>query len=225
MTTNSLVSSQFDCPNAWIAYQANPYFQANVITQHVFHKLRTLFPAIAQKIILNWGCGLGGYAHLFAQMGARGVVAVDQAQTIIHEARRLHPQARVDFLISDNAKIFDFGESNWHFIFSHCALQFRKDLPLFFQKAATSLRLGGHLLFTIEHPLFTHGKDDPALYWQRGRRTRTFGTNSYQEYHRMVATYLTALGQTGLQIDRCLEISAEPTHCPPLLAVRAKKVQ
>lgn len=222
--TSTLVSSQFDCPSAWLAYQANPYFHPNVIAQHAFSRIRTLFPNILHSFILNWGCGLGGYANLFSQMGARGVVAVDQAQTIITQAKKLHPNTHVDYQCVHNAKIFDFGENNWHLVFSHCALQFREDLPCFFQKVATSLRFGGHLLFTIEHPAFTYRDSDPALYWERKKRMRTFAGSHYEEYHRMLSTYLTALGQSGLQLEKCIEISAEPSHCPPLLAIRAIKI-
>ncbi len=170
--------------------------------------------------VLDVQCGEGRVARELARRGA-DLVGVDISSVLLDKARAAEERERLNvrYLHADAtsagvlvAEVFDAVVCNY-------GLSDIDDLEGFLNTIARVLRTDGPFALSILHPCFPGwGKDvssswPPGGYYQEGwwradgassDLRRAVGSN-----HRMLSTYLNALGNSGFTIERV----AEPT--PP----------
>ncbi|GLR88686.1 class I SAM-dependent methyltransferase [Bradyrhizobium iriomotense] len=121
----------------------------------------TLLPDVADKDVLDAGCGPGWYAEWLANNGAR-VVAVDCSLSMVRLAdERLCGRARVVQGDVCNLRHLLPGDA-FDLILSSLVLHYIADLSDTFREWSRLLRPGGVLVFSTHHPIRQAGLLDPG---------------------------------------------------------------
>lgn len=195
--------------------------------------------------ILDVACGQGRVARQLARRGAR-VTGIDISASLLDKARSRELAAplgiRYDLLdvsspVSLSAEIFDGVVCNF-------GLSDIDDLDGALASTTRLLAMGGWFVFSILHPCFPGWETANApSSWQPGRgyydecwwRADTPGfRGTVGANHRMLSTYLNALGRHGLRVEQATEPpmpegwaseapGAEPV--PVFLTARCRKAE
>jgi SAM-dependent methyltransferase len=208
--------------------------------------LRAMLPPLEGKRVLDLGCGFGAFARWARKMGAADVIGIDASEKMLARARSLTRDPHVTFRIADIERL-DLPPASIDLVYSSLVLHYIED----FAPVAATLRAvladGGHLVASVEHPLFTAPRDphwqtgrDGSNVWpltdylNEGRRVTDWITAGVVKYHRTVAGYVNALIAQGFQIVRLEEWApgrkqiaehpewADEVHRPPFLLLAAR---
>lgn len=206
-----------------------------------------LMPALADLDILDLGCGFGDFARHARENGARSVTGVDISENMLTDARALTDDTAIRYVRSA-AEEFDFGIAQWDLVVSSLALHYVEDYRSVVQRIAASLKPGGRLVFSVEHPMVTahpvgwvRDEQGRKLHWPLDRyadesiRETQWFIDGVVKFHRTLSTYVNELIAADLTIERIDEplptaeaLAARPelkTECkrPPFLLIRARK--
>lgn len=210
--------------------------------------LRSLLPSLVGLRILDVGCGFGGFCRFAASNGAAEVLGIDPSEKMLGEAEA-RPVAGVRYAklpieeLTACAGPFDLAVSS-------LALHYVANLDDAFERIASTLVIGGLLVFSVEHPIVTcaQGRNGGWLYlangeraaWKvdcyesEGARTSRWFVDGVVRYHRTVASILNSVVDGGFSIERVLEPAALPQaeatrpelaeerRRPPFLIIRAR---
>lgn len=145
--------------------------------------LETMLPSsLASKTVLDLGCGDGWFSRWAVDRGAKAVCAMDVSSNMLSRARQLSsssPQYRqgitfrqVDMDALDQKRLNmngpgglglglgaeekeDEEEETYDLAFSGLALHYLVNLEAALRQVWRSLKPGGLLVFSVEHPIFT----------------------------------------------------------------------
>jgi SAM-dependent methyltransferase len=114
-----------------------------------------LLGELADKHILELGCGGGQSAVAFALKGAQ-VTAIDIAEGQLAFARNLAVQhrAQVDFIRCGFDDLAPIASDSQDIVFSAFALMYAEDRLAVFREAHRVLKPGGIFVFSVDHPFF-----------------------------------------------------------------------
>ena len=208
-----------------------------------------LLPTLAQKTILDIGCGAGGFAAHCVTQGAKHVTAIDISANMIAAAKKSYAHEAIQFkqLAFEH---MDVQEAAFDIVTSSLVFHYIADFQQLIGKISTSLREHGTLVFSMEHPIVTANKQmDSWIFDEHGNRlhyalnhyheedlrTQNWLVDNVQMYHRTMSTIINTLIENGLHIERIVE--PMPTEAairlypsiekelrrPSFLLVRAKK--
>ena len=200
----------------------------------------SLLPEVEGKRVLDAGCGPGGYSEWLIGRGAE-VLAVDASPKMVELARRRLGDA-VQVREADLSKPLAFlGDSSFDLVLSPLVLEYVEDWRATFAEFYRVLHPGGHLVFSVTHPLFDY------LYFKSGTYFRTepisaewrgFGSQRVRmpSFRRSLEETISPLLEAGFRLERILEPKvteelreADPKHYeelsrqPCFLCVRASK--
>lgn len=205
--------------------------------------LLDLLGPIAGTRVLDVACGHGRVTRELARRGA-DVVGVDISANLLRkamEAEQASPSG-LRYLRADVSAAGLSAPASFDAVTCHFGLSDIDDLGGAIAAVSHALRPGGRFVFSILHPCFAGGKDTAASwpaagrYYDEGRWTPTDARSTLRRQvgatHRMLSTYLNALREHGLWLDRVAEPAPEPDWDPshdadrkPLyLVVRAMKL-
>jgi len=212
--------------------------------------IKSLLPDLIGKLVLELGCGTGKFCEYLVEHGAKSVVGLDISSRMLEIAIRDIKDSRITFV---EKSIEDFNAKNATFdlIVSSLALHYIADLYDTFNKINICLKLGGHLVFSVEHPIATCSQGihpgwekDPSghkkcwrvdEYSNEGIRQSHWIVDGVVKYHRKLSSILNYLIDNGFEVERVLEPYAlveaekerpellEERKRPPFLIVKAKK--
>jgi ubiquinone/menaquinone biosynthesis C-methylase UbiE len=202
-----------DWYDTWVGTHAmsdDPFFPA----------VESLMGDIAGRRICDLACGQGRVARYLAERGAR-VVGVDLSANLLEIARR-HEAARprgIEYLHADARALDGVADSSFDGVVCFMALMDIPDLPATLHSVARVLRPDGWFVFAILHPCFhtaRSGEIEAAdgvvrtigAYFNEGHwrsETRTGPPGKVGSYHRTLATYVNALTDAGLALERLVE--------------------
>jgi ubiquinone/menaquinone biosynthesis C-methylase UbiE len=205
-----------------------------------------MLPALAGARVLDLGCGFGAFARWAREMGAASVLGVDRSQNMLARARSQTHDPGVTYVLADIENLV-LAEAAFDLIYSSLTLHYIADFEAVCGTMRRLLVPGGHLVFSVEHPLYTAPRHpgwqvapDGARVWPindyllEGQRVTEWITPGVVKYHRTVATYVNSLMAQGWQLVRLEEwgpnpaqIAAHPewadeVHRPPFLLVSAR---
>ena len=170
--------------------------------------------------VLDLGCGFGNFARKARSLGADSVLGIDVSENMLTVARERTSDIRIEYR---RASVEDLmlPERGFDLVASSLMLHYVKDYESALKKIASYIRLGGRLVFSVEHPIFTarveqewvYGTDGNPLYWpvdnyrpEGERRTKWF-IDGVVKYHRTIETYVNVLIANGFTLQRLLEPS------------------
>jgi SAM-dependent methyltransferase len=194
---------------------------------------------VADKRVLDLGCGAGEAAVTFARRGAT-VIGVDKSSGQLDRARRLaeHHEVRVEWHRGDLADLAFLRADSIDLAFSAFTLAEVPDAGRLFRQVHRVLRPGGPFVFSYEHPLALCTGPEPSK--SSAARKRTAVLKSYFAddpvtvkrhgeplllYRHPLGDVFAALGRAGFRVEVIVEPRPpSPQSLVPAMAVwRARK--
>ncbi len=183
-----------------------------------WRELEGLLPDFSGKRVLDLGCGYGWHCKYAADHKAACVIGTDISWRMLKKAREINHAAAVTYQLSPMEEL-SFEEGAFDVVLSSLALHYVEDYRGMVEKIGKWLVRGGCFVFSVEHPVFTaygsqdwyydeHGKilHFPVdNYYYEGTREAVFLGEKMTKYHRTLTTYLSALLQTGFELEAVVE--------------------
>jgi SAM-dependent methyltransferase len=183
-----------------------------------------LLPPYAGKRVVDLGCGAGQAAVAFALSGAARTIAVDASPEQIAAARRRAEKdgAKVDFRHHELTETAFATADSIDLVFSVATLDYVEDLGRVLRAAHRLLKMGGHLVFTLEHPAALAG-DGPRGYGDPGPLKLERYGEQFLVYPRTMAETLAAVTKEGFRLDGLAEPIVPGARLPAAAVWRARK--
>src|SRR5271165_4909960 len=116
--------------------------------------LRSLLPDLRRLRVVDLGCGFGWFCRWAREQGAAEVLGIDVSEKMLARARDTTTDTAVTYLRADIERL-DLPEAGFYLAYSSLALHYIQDLAGLLVKLHCALVPGGHLVFSVEHPIFT----------------------------------------------------------------------
>ena len=209
--------------------------------------LRSMLPLLKGLCVLDLGCGFGWFCRWAREMGAERVLGVDLSENMLARARAQTPDPGVTYYLADIENL-ELPNICFDLVYSSLTLHYIEDFGAVCATIRSLLAPGGHLVFSVEHPIFTaprhpgwQTQDDGSKVWPindyllEGRRVTDWITPGVVKYHRTVASYVNSLLGQGFRLVRLEEwgpnreqIAEHPewddeVHRPPFLLLAADR--
>ncbi|PIQ23886.1 SAM-dependent methyltransferase [bacterium (Candidatus Blackallbacteria) CG17_big_fil_post_rev_8_21_14_2_50_48_46] len=182
--------------------------------------LMELLPPLENKDILDLGCGEATLAAELLKAGAQSYLGLDGSANMVKLAQQelSGKKARVEQAFLEN---WDYPTESFDCVISRLAFHYIEDIEALFAKIQTTLRKGGHFVFSVEHPVITShqismkeggARQDWLVdrYFHTGKREYPWLGAPILKYHRTVEDYYQALRKSGFQILDLRESKPRP---------------
>lgn len=236
----------YDDPDFFARYQLMRATRAGLNDELEQPALMRMLPRMHGASVIELGCGDGTLARRLAGAGAQQVLAVDFSRQMLALAAS-QPHPRVRYQRADIETLRQPAASA-DCVVSSLALHYVRDYPGLIRRIARWLRPGGHLAFSIDHPVCTAAS--PMAGWLAAGDTTFWPVDHYAEetarsqqwlgsavrkYHRRLTTVVGAVLAAGLTLTGLDEpwpgdeaVARQPDLAqhrrrPPLLLVAAAK--
>ena len=209
--------------------------------------LRSMLPDLAGRRVVDFGCGFGWFSRWAGQQGATQVIGIDASTKMLERARNETNSPTIEYRCED-LDALDLAPDSTDMAFSSLTLHYLNGLDRFFSMVAQAIAPGGSIVFSVEHPIysapitqdFDTSKNGDRIwpldnYLVEGPRVRSWFVDGVVKEHRTVATYVNAVINAGLTLDRMVEwgptaeeVEAHPEraddrHRPWFLLMRATR--
>ncbi len=174
--------------------------------------LRAMLPAMDGINVVDLGCGFGWFCRWAREHGAAHVLGLDVSENMLARARSADAGSGDACAIADLER-FDLPAASFSLAYSSLALHYVTGLDRLLDTVHRALITGGHLVFSVEHPIYTApsnpgwetdaagGKRWPVDgYLLEGPRSTDWLTKGVIKQHRTIAHYLNALLRHGFAI-------------------------
>ncbi|KAI1193585.1 methyltransferase domain protein [Nemania serpens] len=181
-------------------------------------QLRAMLPDLKGAEVLDLGCGLGWFSRFARSEGAAHVRGIDLSSNMLDKAREMTSDDAITYEGADLEDI-TLPEAEYDVVFSSLALHYLANLPRLIAEISRSLKRGGYLVFSVEHPIFTaptasglgaHPETGRTVwlvdgYQREGLRTTTWFVEGVRKQHRTVGSYINMLISSGLRLTGFVE--------------------
>lgn len=186
-------------------------------------EVQVLMGEVAGQRICDLACGQGRVARYLADLGA-SVVGTDFSAKLLEIARRYEeadPRG-IEYLQADARNLPGVADEAFDGVLCNMSLMDIPDLAPTLYTAARILRPSGWFIFSILHPCFNTARSGEITtpegaarfvgsYFTEGHwrsDTRTGPPGKVGSYHRTLSTYINALTDAGLVLERMREVRA-----------------
>jgi len=220
----------------------------NLIEQPI---IRSLLPDLNGKVVMDIGCGFGDFCRYAAAQGASKIKGIDPSINMVSDAKKNTSEKNTSEKNIEYecipVELYCTETNQFDVIVSSVAFHYVKDLPSIVNKIYSWLKLGGALIFSVEHPICTanphvrNGEDEEGVfhpiynYRDEKEFKQKWFVDDVIKYHRTVSTYINILISTGFNITKIMEpmpddrlIESRPEFAvhkirPPLLVIASLK--
>ncbi|HXT83489.1 MAG TPA: class I SAM-dependent methyltransferase [Verrucomicrobiae bacterium] len=206
----------------------------------------SLLENLTDKTILDIGCGFGDFCRYARAQGASVVMGIDPSENMLKEAKDQTHDDHIQYQCVP-VETFQLEKDTCDVIVSSLAFHYVEDFNLLVSKMYLWLKLGGQLIFSVEHPICTAnpkailGEDENGqfhpVYNYRDEQLfkQHWFVEGVEKYHRTISNYVNTLLIHGFCIQKILEpmptdeqITAQPHFAihkirPPLMIISARK--
>lgn len=187
-------------------------------------------PPLTGLSVLDLGCGFGDFARHARHHGTSHVLGLDVSEKMLAEAARLTDDHEDGITYKLQAmESFSSEAAAFDLVVSSMALHYVQDYSALVDKIFKSLKPGGMLVFSVEHPCCTanpvgwvRDQDGQASHWpldryqEEGERLTSWFVDGVTKYHRTVETYVGGLLSAGFVLRHL----GEPKPLPKFLEER-----
>ncbi len=170
---------------------------------------RALLPAVAGKRVLDLGCGFGQLSRWLGAERAMSVLGIDLSEKMLARAVAETTDPAVTYHRCDLDEL-ELPPGSADLIVSSMALHYVEDFGRLAATMFDALVPGGHLVFSVEHPIYA-ARAEPewtvaadgrrafaiADYLVEGRRATNWIVEGVVKYHRTIGTMLNTLTAAG----------------------------
>jgi SAM-dependent methyltransferase len=212
---------QYDRPDFFNTYLTLPRQQKGHDSAPEWPTLRGMIGTVTDQQVLDLGCGLGWFARYAVESGAAHVDASDISNKMIEKAEELSAKELVSKI---KYEVMDLNEAElkigaYDLVYSSLTFHYlsNESFARLLKQIHRSLKPGGRLVFSVEHPIYTapsnpcletlaDGREVWALdnYAEEGLR-ETNWLGGARKYHRTMTTYLKSLLDAGFVIQDFVE--------------------
>jgi SAM-dependent methyltransferase len=179
--------------------------------------LRAMVPDLRGLKVVDLGCGFGWFCRWAREQGATQVLGLDVSEKMLARAKAATSDPGIAYAIAD-MELLDLPEASIELVYSSLALHYVADLAKLMAKVHHALVPGGHLVFSIEHPIYMAprhpgwlvGEDGHKTwpvdsYCVEGPRTTEWLAKGVIKQHRTIGTTLNLLIRPGFTISQVEE--------------------
>ncbi|PKL79258.1 MAG: SAM-dependent methyltransferase [Candidatus Melainabacteria bacterium HGW-Melainabacteria-1] len=212
----------YDNPEVFATYLARRNQPTSANDTLELPVLRELLPAVTDADILDLGCGDASLAHELCASGARSYLGIDgSAQMVKLASQQLKALAlaRVEQgYIEDPSH---YREQAYDLVISRLAFHYLESIETVIRQIYLTLRPGGQLVFSAEHPVITShqlsikqgsNRQDWVVdrYFATGRRQFKWMGAEVIKYHHTLEDYFQALKRAGFSVEDLRESRPKP---------------
>ncbi|MGV1755722.1 class I SAM-dependent methyltransferase [Rhizobium sp. A22-96] len=181
--------------------------------------IRALLPDLHGLDVVDLGCGFGWFCRWAAEQGAVGVLGLDVSDKMLDRARVETKDERIRYDRADLEKL-ELPKASFDLVYSSLAFHYIEDFAGLLANIRQSLKPGGRLIFSIEHPIYMAprqpewltdadgGKIWPLSAYQiEGKRLTNWLAEGVVKQHRTMSTTLNLLIKSGFAIAHVEEWS------------------
>ena len=181
--------------------------------------IRALLPDLHGLEIVDLGCGFGWFCRWAAEQGAAGVLGLDVSDKMLERARAETTDTRIRYDRADLEKL-QLPKANFDLVYSSLAFHYIEDFAGLLANIRQSLKPGGRLIFSIEHPIYMAPRQPDWLvdadggkiwalnsYQIEGKRLTNWLAEGVVKQHRTMGTTLNLLIKSGFTIAHVEEWS------------------
>lgn len=202
----------------YLQHRRDPNNPNDTIEAPIFDEL--LGP-VAGLAVLDIGCGNAAYGKQLLERGAKSYLGLDGSQNMITASRPIlaNTAGRTELA---NVEDWPYPAAQFDLVISRLALHYLADLATLFKKFFETLKPGGRLVFSAEHPVITsHNSLVPGQlrgnwtvddYFVTGRRDVAWLGGEVVKYHRTVEDYFTLLQNAGFSVQSLRESRPDPAN-------------
>lgn len=209
--------------------------------------IRTMLPTVSSKRVVDLGCGFGWVSRWMRKQGATSVLGLDLSENMIRRARADTNDPEIEYRVADLETVV-LPRADFDLAYSALTFHYIRDFGRLIRMVHEALVSGGHMVFTIEHPIFMAADHPLWITDENGRKTWPLNRYAIEgerrtdwfakgviKYHRTIGTTLNALIRSGFQIlaveefaqsDEQIEQTselAEELERPMMLIVSARR--
>ncbi len=217
------MNNEYDNEKFFEEYAKMSRSQEGLSAAGEWHQLKSLFPSLQGKTVLDLGCGYGWHCKFAAEQGATQVLGLDLSQKMIQEAKNRNSSHQIQYRVC-GIEEYEYPEKTWDCVISNLALHYIENIEMVFQKVHKTLKPQGIFIFNIEHPVFTAGvgqdwvysEAQTPLYWpvdnyfKSGKRSTHFLGCDVTKQHHTLTQILMGLLNNGFQLETVEE--AQPSE-------------
>lgn len=183
--------------------------------------IRSLLPELKDLSILDLGCGDAALAPELIKAGARQYFGIDGSDKMIELAsgKRPDPKIRIAHGFIENPELY--RPDTYDLVLSRLAFHYIESLEVLFERIYQTLRPGGHLVFSAEHPVITSNqlsikqgsnRQDWVVdrYFMTGKRQFKWMGGEVIKYHHTLEDYFQALCKQGFVVEALRESRPDP---------------
>ncbi|APT56397.1 SAM-dependent methyltransferase [Roseomonas gilardii] len=184
--------------------------------------IQAMLPDLRGRRVVDLGCGFGWFARWAAEQGARQVLGFDLSERMLERARAETSHPAVAYERADLESL-ELPMAGFDLAYSSLAFHYIADFPRLVRMLFHAIAPGGHLVFTIEHPIYMASlnpgwllRDDGTRYWPvdhyavEGERRTDWLADGVVKQHRMLGTTVNALIGAGFTLRALREWSPAP---------------
>lgn len=179
--------------------------------------MRALLPDLHGMTIADLGCGYGWFCRWAREHGAAHVLGLDVSERMLARATAMTPGTGIAYAQADLEHL-GLPTQTFDLVYSSLALHYIGNLSGLLTNVSDALKSGGHLVFSVEHPIYTAPSHpdwctNPAgqktwpldRYLAEGPRTTNWITSGIVKQHRTIGTTLNLLLGLGFTLTHVEE--------------------
>ncbi len=179
--------------------------------------LRAMLPDVRGLKVLDLGCGFGWFCRWARAHGAAQVLGVDVSERMLARAAVSTRDAAIAYTRAD-LELVELPPASFDVAYSSLVFHYVADLERLMSEVHRSLRPGGCLVFSAEHPIYTAPAEpgwslDSAGrktwpingYLVEGPRSTDWLTRGVIKHHRTLGTYISILLRAGFVLTHIEE--------------------
>lgn len=200
----------YDDPAVFSAYQNRRHSETSANETLEKPVLQALLPPIKGLDVLDLGCGEATLATELLDQGAQSYLGLDGSANMVELAQKAlkGTPAQVEQAFLEN---WEYPTEAFDCVISRLAFHYIEDLNPLFAQIYQTLRPGGELVFSVEHPVITShqlsmkeggARQDWLVdrYFYTGKREFNWLGAPVLKYHRTVEDFFQALRKAGFAI-------------------------